>query len=386
MKIVHLCLASFYIDDFGYQENMIPKYHKKAGHDVTVIASMQTFDDKGELTYLEEEKTYYNKYGVKIIRLNYKNKMFYNRILRYYHDVFKILSNEKPDIIFIHGLQFCDINEVIKYIEKNPQTKVFVDNHADFSNSAQNWLSKNILHKMIWRYCAKRIEPYTEKFYGVLPARVDFLTNIYKTPKKKTKLLLMGADDEKIKFNKEDSINNSLRKEYNIAKDDFLIITGGKIDLAKKQIIKLIKAVNKLNYENVKLIIFGSIIDELKKEVLRLIDGNQKQFIGWLESDKVYDYFLSSDLGVFPGRHSVLWEQAVATGLPCVFKKWEGTKHVDLGGNCKFIAEDSVDNIKSLLKNIIDNEDIYKDMKNVAEEKGIKTFSYKKIARRSIDF
>ena len=29
MKIVHLCLGCFYIDNYSYQENMLPKFHKE---------------------------------------------------------------------------------------------------------------------------------------------------------------------------------------------------------------------------------------------------------------------------------------------------------------------------------------------------------------------
>lgn len=27
MKILHICLASFYIDNYSYQENLLPKFH-----------------------------------------------------------------------------------------------------------------------------------------------------------------------------------------------------------------------------------------------------------------------------------------------------------------------------------------------------------------------
>jgi hypothetical protein len=104
-----------------------------------------------------------------------------------------------------------------------------------------------------------------------------------------------------------------------------------------------------------------------------------------LECPENCDYFLASDLGVFPGRHSVLWEQAIATGLPCVFKEWKGTKHVDLGGNCKFLYNDQRDEIKKVIKEIINNEDIYNEMKQVAEDKGIEIFSYSRIAKKSIN-
>ncbi len=29
MKIVHMCLGCFYPDNYSYQENMLPKYHKE---------------------------------------------------------------------------------------------------------------------------------------------------------------------------------------------------------------------------------------------------------------------------------------------------------------------------------------------------------------------
>jgi hypothetical protein len=39
MKIVHICLACFYVEGMGYQENLLPKYHVKQGHQVTVLTN-----------------------------------------------------------------------------------------------------------------------------------------------------------------------------------------------------------------------------------------------------------------------------------------------------------------------------------------------------------
>src|SRR5699024_10703707 len=168
------------------------------------------------------------------------------------------------------GCQFLDMQIVVKYLEENPQVRVYVDNHADFSNSASNWLSKNILHKKIWRKSAQLIEPYTEKFYGVLPARVDFLKNIYKIPSNKVDLLVMGADDEKVEEAATEKSRMIVRKKFNIRKDDFLIVTGGKIDKAKRQVLNLMNVVAKLNDSKVKLIVYGSVIPEMQEQVNRL--------------------------------------------------------------------------------------------------------------------
>jgi glycosyltransferase involved in cell wall biosynthesis len=274
---------------------------------------------------------------------------------------------------------------VVKYIKRNPLKKLLIDNHADFSNSASNILSLYILHKIIWRYIANYAEPYTSKFYGVLPARVDFLINIYKLPNNKCELLIMGADDDKVFMARNSDIRQQIRNELGIGENDFLIITGGKIDIDKKQTINLLRAINELNIPNLKLLLFGSIIDELKKEIYQFVDNKRIHYIGWINSEDVYNYFVASELAIFPGRHSVLWEQAVGTGIPCIFKYWIGTTHVDVGGNCKFLYSDQVEEIKTILREIFFDKEIYNGMKKVAEEAGIKKFSYCEISKKSIE-
>lgn len=383
MKVLHVCLASFYIDNHSYQENMLPKYHKKLGFEVEILASLMSFDQNGNSCFLKEATSYINENGIPVTRLNYRNTTGSKR-LRQYKNTYKAIEKVNPDIIFVHGCQFLDIKYITKYVEKFPEVKVYVDNHADFSNSATNWISKNILHKVIWRNCAKKIEPITTKFYGVLPARVDFLIDMYNIPKEKVELLVMGADDEEVKRVKDKSKNNLLRSKYGIEEEDILIITGGKIDNAKLQTLDLMKAVREMSNPNIKLIVFGSVIESLKEKVEKLSDGVNVQYIGWLKSNESYDYLAASDLVVFPGRHSVLWEQAAGLGKPIVVKYWEGTTHVDLGGNCRFLYKDSLEEVKSLITEICLNKNELKNMKNQAENLGVKQFSYLEIARRSI--
>lgn len=384
MKVLHLCLGNFFIDNYSYQENMLTKFHKEMGYEVEVLASLFSFDENGKGCLLKKGGRYYNEYNIPVTRLEYK-VLKINRKLRRYKGTYEAICNANPDIIFIHGCQFLDIKYVVKYAKQNPNVKIYVDNHADFSNSARNFLSKNILHKIIWRYCAHLIEPYTTKFYGVLPARVDFLKNIYKLPEEKVELLVMGADDEKVVEARGESVRRQIRERYGIKPDDFLIMTGGKIDNAKRQTLLLMEAVKQIERADVKLIVFGSVIDELKEEINRLVDGTKIQYIGWVESEGSYKYFAASDLVVFPGRHSVFWEQVAGLGIPMIVKYWKGTTHIDLGGNCEFLHRDSIDEIYNKLVYIISNRDILKKMKYIAETKGMKYFSYKKISSKAID-
>ena len=384
MKIVHLCLACFFPDGYSYQENMLPKYHNKLGHDVTVITSLQTFDSNGKVCFLDDPSEYINENNLPVIRLAYKQPLKVYRKLKRFIGTYEAIEKACPDILFIHGCQFMDMNVVVKYLKKHPNVTVYVDNHADFSNSAKNWMSFTFLHKILWKHCAKIINPYTKKFYGVLPARVDFLKNVYNLPPEKIELLVMGADDDRVEAALEPEVRSEIRKKYGIAEDDFLIITGGKIDNFKKQILYLMEAVNKLQDAKVKLIVFGSVIPELKEKVEGLVSP-YTQYIGWVQSDQTDKYYAASDLVVFPGRHSVFWEQVAGLGKPMLCKAWDGTRHVDLGGNVIFLEKDSVEEIYGIIKSLTEDKDTYQMMKTVAEREGKKVFSYSDIAKRSIE-
>ncbi|ERJ10938.1 glycosyltransferase [Haloplasma contractile] len=384
MKIVHVALCGPVTDYWTYQDNLLPKYHKINNHEVVMITSKYIYNSNGNLI-LDDRDSYINENEIKTIRIKIKNDKPFHYRFKKYINLYNTLEKESPEIIFIHGVQFLDIYTIIKYLKKHPDVKVFVDNHADFSNSATNFFSRNFLHKILWRFTAKMIEPYTNVFYGVLPARADFLHDVYKIPTKKIKLLVMGADDEKVLEATSESVKKSIRKKFKIEPTDFLIVTGGKIDQAKKQTILLMKAVKELGIENVKLIVFGSIISKLEDEVNNIVDGKKIQYVGWVEPEESYKYFGSADLVVFPGRHSVFWEQVVALGIPLIVKHWEGTDHINLGENCRFLYEDSISEIKNIVEELIIDKDKYNKMKLFAENHAAHNFLYSKIAKKSIE-
>ncbi len=382
MKICHLCLNGPYNEGWNYQENILPKYHAKQGNEVYQIVTPYMWEETRQV--ICNDKKYVNENGVHIIRCSAKNGIIGGHRFNRYPEVYSLLQEIAPDILFIHDVQCMDMPVVAKYLKQNPECVAYADNHSDFSNSARNWVSKNILHKIIWKHMAHVINPYIKKFYGVLPARVDFLVDVYGLPKEKVELLVMGADDEMVESAKRNIEIKKIREKYNIKETDFLIMTGGKIDLFKTQTLLLMEAVQRIENENVKLIVFGSVAPELKKKVEELSDGIKVQYIGWIQASESYDYFAVSDLVVFPGRHSVFWEQVAGQGIPMMVKDWMGTHHVDVGGNVIFLEEDSVEEIQSNIQKLVDNTDLYNDMKIVAENEGMKVFSYNEIANRSI--
>ena len=385
MRITHLCLGCFFPDGYSYQENMLPKYHKKLGHTVSVIASLQTYDKNGHLTYIKNASSYINENGIPVQRLEYKKPIKAYRKLKRYVGTYEALEMHAPEILFIHGCQFLDVDVIIKYKKRHPNLKIYVDNHADFKNSGKGFISKNIMHKIVWKNVAQRLTPYTEMFYGVLPARVGFLTDVYRIPEKKVKLLCIGADDEFVEKYSSLEIRHANRQSLGFSDNDIVIITGGKINSNRPETLELMKAIIECSNSDIKLLVFGVVDDALKEEFNKLCGNPKIKYIGWLTAEQTYEYIAISDLVVFPGLHSVMWEQAVAQGIPCVFRKITGFDHVNIGGNAYFCDDVTQLGLKRAISDIFENKSNYLEMKKCAMKDERKKFLYSEIAKKCID-
>ena len=381
MKILHLCLQTSYTIGWGYQDNIIPKYHAELGHDVTIITTTAVHEQSIKTETSPDDILLED--GQRLIRLKYENIGFskLSNIVRKYK-IYDLLTSISPDFIMVHGLSNISVLQVRKYVKKvNPDCVVVADNHMDYYNGITPVSLKKKLWIFAYRLLNKIMQKTYSKVYGVTPWRVQYQQEILGIKPEKSGLWIMGGDDDKILFDKQEQIKKELRAKHNINDDDFLIITGGKIDKTKN-IHLVAEAVRNINRDNVKLLVFGQPSRDFEKEFNQYINSEHIRFIGWLSGETVYDYFLASDLAVFPGTHSVLWEQACACALPGVFKSWDGMHHVDAGGNAVFLKDDSAKEIEEKIIEIIDN-DKYKAMKNIALNVS-KEFSYKEISKKVI--
>lgn len=387
MKIVHLCLSSFYIESFGYQENLIPKYNKKDNHDVTIIASRFTYNKHNGAPDLTEAGEYINAYGIKVIRINYKYKWLgkINEKLKIYKGTYSLLQEEQPDIIFTHGIQFLDLIEVVRYVKENPSCNLVADSHAAYINSGTNLISRELLHKRLYKWAIQKSMPKIKKIFMIAPGCKDFAKDMYNIPEDKMEFLYLGADNEKIDIENRDEKRQMIRRSLGIKQEDFVLITGGKLSKEKNTEL-LIKAFQKINNTNLKLIIFGVFSEDIKQKMLKLISLDERvKFIGWLNGEDVYDYFMASDVAIFPGTKSALWEQAICSGLPLVCKRWGGMEYVDVGGNCIFLDNDNEDEIVKAIKVLNNDKTLFKNMQQIAKTKGYETFSYENISKQAIN-
>ena len=382
MIIVNIAPNSPYNDYWGYQDNLLPKYQRKMGHDVTMITTTKMHQD-GKLVEIAPTN-YVLDDGVKVYRCGYK-KCPVSKLtdVLSFIPVYDLLNDIKPDFIFYHGLISATILDVIKYKKLHKECVIVEDNHMDQNNYRGDVGLFGRLRGIWYRYINRRSIKYVDRVYGVTPWRKTYAEEYFGIPKSKTDVLIMGADDEKIDFSNRNQIKKTIRTEYGIKDDDFLIVSGGKID-KKKGIDVLAEACASLS-QDIKLLLFGSIDNEIKEKMRQIFNRSDKiKYIGWIDSDQVYNFFLAADLVFFPGGHSVLWEQACACKVPCVFKSWYGADHLNCCGNSVFIEEINEQAIKEKILELF-NTERYKEIKMAAESNGTDVYLYSQIAMKSLE-
>ncbi len=389
MKILHLCLCGAYADDYEYQDNILPLKHYEMGNEVTVFVSPLTWKEKGVLGE-RKAQDYINKYGYKICVLSYKDGTI-AKSLRIFKNFYNKIEEENPDVIFCHGGLFYSYPKLVEYVKKHKNVRLYLDSHIDTNISGIEQkkgfakVKRYCAYRFFWGHCVRRISRYSKKVWGVTPARVDFLMNVFRVPKSKVGLLVMGGNESAIQFDKREILRKELRSKAGIAENAFVCVTAGKFDRFKN-IPELINAFKNMQKPNIVLVMLGAADNEMQSEIVQLKKNMSNIYDeGWCDTKTIYDWFLASDLAVFPGRHSVLWEQAVATGLPCCIRRAKGMEHVDVGGNCMFMDNIEPHYMANMLEYIATNKEVYDKMLMVARNKGIKEFSYMEIAKRSIE-
>jgi len=380
MVIVHISPSSPYNNNWGYQENLLPKYHAKLGNYVTLIIT-NTMHSNGMI--IETDCCdYISDDGVRIVRLKWKkhiNPKVSSFVAKL--DVYDLLCQIHPDYIFYHGLLSQTIFDVIRYKRKiAPQCIIVQDNHLDYNIGLKVKTFKDKLKRCYFRALNKKSKKYVKFVYGVTPWRKKYAEDYFHISPDITDTLIMGADDDNISFETRGEKRKFHRGIWGINEEEFVVISGGKND-KNKNIIQLMQAVKSL--KSVKLIIFGSISDDIKDEFNKELSENVR-YIGWIDASKVYDYYFAADLIIFPGQHSVLWEQACASKVPCVFKRWEGMEHVNNGGNVDFLDDTSSKAIKNKIVELM-YTDKYIAMSNIALSKATDIYLYSSIAKKSLN-
>ena len=380
MKIVHIAPTAPYNEGWSYQENLLPKYQQKLGHEV--ILYVTNLEHKGgELVECPCTDSI-TADGFRVVRKEkHRSSHIWAMGMLTEIDIYDDLVREQPDFIFYHGLIDATIFQATQYKKHiNPGCVIVQDNHYDFNNGFNLHSLKGFIKRFVYSRVFRSNMAYISKVYGVTPARKTFAQRAFGVPSRMSDVLIMGADDEEILAAKERNMRVQIRSKYCVKEGEFLIVTGGRIDKGKN-IHLLMKAVNALS--GVKLIIFGNVYDDIKDEFDSEL-SEKVHWVGFIPSSEAYDYFMASDIVMFPGQHSVLWEQACAAKVPCAFNSINGLEHLNNGGNSIFIEDISVEGLKGTIISLLWTLKYYR-MLDAAQSEKTDIYLYSTIAQKSLE-
>lgn len=323
MRIVHICISAPYIDDWGYQENLLPEYLSKHNTDNFVIGCSNVFPDylsSKEVETIINKGDKYSIRNVKVVRIPAK-KLTTTFVVPY--GLKKTLLELQPDVIFHHGINCTSLIVASRYCKKHG-CKLFVDNHADEYNISSNRLWNFFYHKFLIKLSLKYVSQIVKRYYGVTHGRCDFMKHYYGISDDKIGFLPIGADtnaseDLPDKF--------TLREKYGYKHSDFIVVSGGKMGIGKGTDL-LINTISKINEEKlfVKLVLFGRFEDTTTESL-----SSKYEYIhtyGWCNRQKTLELLKISDLACWPVHHTTLIEDAVSVGTPIILKKTPTTLHL----------------------------------------------------------
>jgi glycosyltransferase involved in cell wall biosynthesis len=378
MKIVHIC--QYYNDGWGYQENLLPRYQKKLGHDVVVITSdRRSFYPKDKNKRIIGIGTFFDN-EVRVERIPIKRE-FKSRFV-VFKDLMNVLEKEKPEYIFHHGLTSPSLLTVVKYKKNSKNVFLAADNHADYFNSGKLWIWRLIYYRIYWKHKISKNINDIDIFFSMTPNCMIFGEKQLNIPSAKHELLYLGSDVDNNHFDL--GWREQIRKHYGIKDNDIIIVTAGKTDKRKK-VDKIIRSLKEINENNLKFIIVGSIEKDYEKELDNLI-GDDKRIIkvGWVDYNELFKYFSAADVALFPGGQSVLWQQTISCELPTIFRYWPDADYLLSNENGIFLFSDSQKELTQYLRILLHNPELREKMKKGAIKERDEILSYEMIAKQSL--
>ncbi len=339
MKILHLCLSCFYIDGYAYQENVLISEHLKLGHDVKVIASTEVYSDAKVLTYTQPGK-YVGAEGADVTRLPYR---FWPNLLarkiRSYPGLTSLLREYSPDLIFFHGLSAFCLVDVALYVRSHPECRLILDCHEDFNNSARFFVSRNFLHRLIYRPVFKIALAFVEKIYAITVESVDFAVSFYGAPKELVELLPLGGY---IPAPGQLEIwRNEFRQELGFDDSQVVIAQTGKLDATKQLKCTLLAFAGNPD-TSLRLVIAGKMTNDVEAECSKLIREDKRvHYLGWQTPDMLIRTLAGADFFLQPFGQTATTQQAMC--LRCAVLLQDVPSHRWLFCNNGLLFKDSTD-------------------------------------------
>ncbi|MCH2556025.1 MAG: glycosyltransferase family 4 protein [Alcanivorax sp.] len=323
MKVAHLCLSNYYMDDRAYQENELIEEHARQGHQVLVIASTQVLNTERQREFVAPGR-YRNDHGVDVVRLPYHPALPHRlaKSLRVHRGVYQLLEAFAPDAILFHGMCGWELLTVRRYKQAHPEVKFYVDTHTDFINSARGPVSKWGLHYLYYRPIVHRCLNAIDRVLYISALTGRFARDFYGVPDSKLEFYPLGGhpvpDDEYRR------LRETIRADLAVPAHGTLFVQSGK-QASHKKILEALRAFAEVPDPDFRLVIAGSLLEEVREEAEALIQVDPRvRFLGWQSPAQLKALLCAADVYLQPGSQSSTMQTSLCCRCALILEDMEG--------------------------------------------------------------
>jgi glycosyltransferase involved in cell wall biosynthesis len=297
---------------------MLVAEHVRAGHDVHVLASTETFGSDGKFTYVAPS-AYMGSDGAMVERLPYRFASLHQGLakkLRSYPGLSRRLEEIAPDVIVFHGLCALALREVARYVKRNPNVVLYADSHEDFNNSARSPVSKWLLHFLFYRSIFQGALPQIRRVFCISKEVEAFVRDFYGCPADKVEFLPLGG--KVLSTTEYENLRNETRAQHQWGSDLRIFVQSGKFDSAKR-LLESLEAFSALSDQNVRLVLAGVFMSDIKDQAEELVSRDPRIIkLGWLDTKQLTSLLAAADVYLQPGSQSATMQMAVCCRKPVI--------------------------------------------------------------------
>jgi len=297
----------------------------------------------------------------------------------YYNTKYAKKLKEKFDIDIVHSngseSLFCDV------LTMHSCHKAWVKYYRswDLFRNVAGFISP--VNKVVLSVERKVIEKGSKKIIAVSEGvKMEILEN-YNVPEDKIVVIPNGVDLDEFKPDKVK--RRKIREMHGIADDEIVLMFSG-YEFRRKGLEYIIKALPQVK-DDVKLLVVGKDNPEpYKKLASKLGVSNKIIFAGFVPD--ISEYYAASDIFVFPTSYeafSLATLEAVASGLPILATKVNGTEELIMDGYNGFYIKKEPNDIAEKINLFIESDSLRKQMSRNARKTAEK-YSWDKIAKRTV--
>ena len=378
MKILHICTGNPFTPGMYYKENYLIDANVQDGHEVCVLADT-TMWQAGQTVRMCAGTSFLPN-GAKLIRLPVRHGV--SRVLgekiRKFRNFSKTVIGERPDVILFHAIQQHGVRELKKIRTALPGCKVYGDVSTSYRNSARNFLSRYVLHGMIYRRWLQKSIPYWDKIFYVVESSRDFLREVYGIPSALLELhalpgVIMSKEEKR-------RCRTAFRRRLGVAQDELVLFHSGKLDRRKKT-AELLDALEQMGDGfRYKLFIAGSFYDDVRPKLCERIEQMERVcYLGFLDQAQMREALAACDLYLQPGSASQTAQSAICCGTPVVVS---GEEEYRLFMDKNGYLIHSADELPAIFTEIAADPRILDAMSENAFAVAARYFDYKMLAAR----